>query len=386
MLMYKLLFIIPKLGTGGTNSSLDSLYPLLKNQFEISVFSISHHPISHNYSFCEALLPRDYWLSLIYANYSDQKGLNKLLAFLVKVVRTVMWKVNIDIGKKRCKRIALKLEKKVTYDYIVAYQEGNATLFASLFNNPHKIAWLHVDYNKYLPIENSEEHIYAQFQTIVGVSKYTTEVFAERYPSLANRTMVINNLLDVPRIQQLSKQPVDDSRYIADKFTIISVGRFGKVKRFSQIPLIAAELKKRGMVFVWYILGPIYQMEEVTAFMYNLDKYGVQETVKWLGSKSNPYPYYKSANLYVCLSETEACPMVFKEALLFGLPIVTTDFPSSFEFIENGRNGLITSFKEIPKTLQNVIENKSLYDKLKEGAKDFTFDNQTVLNTIISIF
>ena len=201
--MKKILFIIPKLGTGGTNSSLDSLYPLLKDKFALSVFSLSHHPYSHNYSFGEVLLPKDYLLSLIYANYEDQKGINRLTGFVIKVYRTIMRKIGVDIGLKRCSRIVKRLEKETDYDYIVGYQEGNATKFAALFSNKNKIAWIHADYNKYLVGVVSEENIYKQFKTIVSVSDYTTTVFSQRYPSLSNRTVAIHNLIDVSRVMRL---------------------------------------------------------------------------------------------------------------------------------------------------------------------------------------
>lgn len=357
--MKKILFVIPKLATGGTNSSLSSLYPLLKERFDISVFSISHHPISHNYSFCEVLQRKDYLLSLIYSNYSDLNGYDKLVALLVKSIKLICKRIGVDIGLHRFISTIRRLESENSFDYIIGYQEGNATLFASLFSNPNKIAWIHADYNEYLPSEKTEESIYTRFKTIVSVSNYTTGVFARRYPSLADRAIAVHNVLDIPRIKHLAEQPIDDSRFNTEKYTIISVGRFGKVKRFSEIPAVASELNHRGMEFVWYVLGPRYQIEEVEAFKSNLQKFCMHDKVIWLGGKSNPYPYFKAANLYVCLSETEACPMVFKEALLFGCPVVTTDFPSSYEFIHDN-DGRIAPFDKLPDAISDM---KERYDR-----------------------
>lgn len=356
--MKKVLFIVPKLATGGTNSSLDSLYPLLKDKFEVSVFSLSHHPVNHSYSFNEVLLPKDYFLSLIYANFSDQKGINKVLAFFVKILRTLMKGLRMDLGKMRSRHVVSRLEKETSYDYIVGYQEGNATHFAALFKNPNKIAWIHVDYNKYLPSSLTEEPLYSSFGKIVSVSEYTTYVFCQRYPSLAVKTQAINNIIDSSRIINLSKQAINDSRFNTQEFVILSVGRFAKVKRFSEIPRIASVLKEKGVKFKWYILGPLYQESEVETFQSNLCKYNVHDCVEWLGGKTNPYPYFAAANLYVCLSESEACPMVFKEAQIMHLPIVSTDFPSAYEFIDDSV-GIISNMNEIPDAIiamKNRIE------------------------------
>ncbi len=379
--MKKILFIIPKLATGGTNSSLESLYLQLKDKYEISVFSLSHHPISHNYSFCKVLLPKDYFLSLIYANFSDQKGINKVIAFFVKFLRTVMKFLGSDLGQRRSKYVVARLEKKYSYDYVVAYQEGNATHFAALFKNPNKLAWIHVDYSKYLQSGTSEEAIYSAFSKVISVSEYTTSVFKQRYPSLSGNAIAIHNLIDPSRVIALSKEKIDDERFIADKFTILSVGRFAKIKRFSEVPRIASILKVMGVKFKWYILGPSYQLSEVEEFQTNMKKYGVDDSVEWLGGKANPYPYFAAANLYVCLSESEACPMVFKEARILGLPIVSTDFPSAYEFIDQN-SGIISDLQDVPTAIVSVKQ------QIDQGfcVEYSEHDNHILLDKICKLF
>lgn len=60
------------------------------------------------------------------------------------------------------------------------------------------------------------------------------------------------------------------------------------------------------------------------------------------------------ADLYVCLSESETCPMVFLEAQLFNLPIVNTYFPSANEFIDN-ESGKIFQIENIPNDIVYII-------------------------------
>lgn len=382
--MKKILFIIPKLSTGGTNTSLEALYSRLKDNFDIHVFSISHQPISHNYSFMKVLLKQDLPMSLYYSNYSEQSGMHKVLAFLSKLLlRYIFRAFRKDYGTYLYKRVARKLEKERQYDYIVGYQEGNAAHFASFFSNPNKVAWIHCDYNKHLlKIKNkSEEAIFSKFKKIISVSEYTTSVFANCYPSLSNKTMAINNLLDVPRIIKLADESIDDSRFVKHDMTILSIGRFGPVKRFREIPVVASALKNLGVKFMWYVIGPKYGSEEFSSFTANMEKFKAYDCVRWLGGKSNPYPYFAAANMYVCLSESEACPMVFKEAHLFDLPIVSTDFPSSYEFIHEG-DGIITSIEKLPEAIATMVHRLETGFKIQPGEDD----SNVIINKIKAVF
>lgn len=379
--MKNILFVIPKLSTGGTNSSLDALYSILKERYKIVVFAMSHHPKNHRYSFDEVLLPQKRKLSLIFSNFADQKGLTKLPALWYKMVRSLYKVLGKDYLLVYGKKVVAELEESSNFDCVVAFEEGKATVFTSFFSNPNKIGWIHCNYDKYLPKGQSEEEVYNAYQKVICVSQYTASVFAKRYPALAERTMAIHNLIDADKVKRLAEEPIDDKRFMTHEITLLSIGRFSSVKRFREIPVIAAELKKRGIKFVWYVLGPGEGTEEAVIFINHLKKYEMDDCVKWLGGKSNPYPYFKASTIYVCVSETEACPMVFKEAQLLGLPIVTTDFPSSYEFVKEGE-GIITPFEKIADsivTMINQIKSDNCYTRVENADKQ-------IINQLIYLF
>ena len=352
--MKKLLFIIPSLATGGTNSSLDSLYSCMKNHYDISVFSISHQPRVHQYSFDEVLLPQNLSLSLLYSNYHEQRGVLRIFALWYKFLRKVFGIFGRSYLHQQGKHVAKTIEEKINFDYIIAFQEGFATAFASLFRNTNKIGWIHCDYNKYLAEGLSEETIYKMFKKIVCVSEYTASIFKDRYPSLSAKTLAIHNLINSKRLLYLSREPINDDHFIKNGATLLTVGRFSPVKRFRIIPAIASKLKKRGIVFRWFVIGPCSEGNEANAFKANIKENSVDDCVKWLGMKANPYPFFLSSDIYICTSESEACPMVFKEAQFFGLPIISTDFPSSYEFIHDDE-GIITSIEELADAIANMI-------------------------------
>ena len=104
----------------------------------------------------------------------------------------------------------------------------------------------------------------------------------------------------------------------------------------------------------------------------------MKDCVVYLGGKSNPYPYFKMADLLVCVSESEACPMIFNEAKLLNLPIVSTDFPSAFEFIDRDKDGRITQIEAMADTIADIISEDS-----KRNTNDSTFDANELNDRIL---
>jgi glycosyltransferase involved in cell wall biosynthesis len=67
---------------------------------------------------------------------------------------------------------------------------------------------------------------------------------------------------------------------------------------------------------------------------------GVADRVRIPGFTTNPWPAYASADLFVLSSDHEGYPNVILEAMLAGLPVVSTDCPSGpREILGDGRYG-----------------------------------------------
>lgn len=383
--MKKILFITPGLGLGGTNPSLEALYSSIKSSYEVSVFAIAHQSRCREYLFDEVLLPQSFALSLLYTDFGYQTGWYRIVAFFYKATQSLLSCMGVNLLRLVAKRVVRRIESVYNFDTIVAYQEGFATEFGSLFQNPNKIAWIHCNYDNWMPKDKSEELLYRLYSHIVCVSEYTASVFSNRYPSLKERVIGFYNVVDSDNIKKQGDVAIDDERFDTKRFTILSAGRFHNVKRFREIPRIASLVKKKVGDINWVIIGRNNDQTEMAVFEERLHEYHVESNVKWLGGKSNPYPYFKAADLYVCTSESEACPMVFIEAKILGLPIVTTNFPSSYEFIDNNVNGLIVSLESISDAISELISNKELYARIKKEVKDFKYNKEEHINKIKAI-
>lgn len=380
-----ILFVTRKFGMGGDTSALISiLNSSLAEIYDIDVFEI----FKTDYTM-PVLDRHDIGLNtLTSALYSDIRHLNgkaKIAALLVKPLCRIK-QVNSFLQNVITRQTISRIEKHKKYDIVVAYLENDATHFVKEFANPKKIAWIHCDYAHTYGNTRNEFSIYDAFTNIVCVSDFTRDSFSSVYPQLRDRVVSINNIFDISSILQKAKEPVDDVRFLKSELTIISVGRISEVKQFSKIPVIARKLRNHGLVFKWYVLGAIYEQEAYDEFMGEINKYDVSEYVIYLGGKKNPYSYFREADLLVVLSKSEACPMIFNEAKILGLPSITTNFGSSYEFIENGVNGVITDLDSIPDEIIKFHEKTSALSNIDTSSLMGCNPNDAVIDKMKELF
>ena len=386
MLMGKsrLLFIIPGFSLGGTTAALASMLNCgLSNIFDIDIFPICRR----NYNL-RPLISHDIGMNglttAFYGDFSQFSTKDKIRFLFIKLLKRdkrLLAKLENWITKRTIK----KIEQHKRYNVVVGFQEELATRFTSHFTCPHKIAWIHCDYANAFGKELNELDLYNRFEKIVCVSHFTRLGFISRYPELEEKTIAIHNTFDAKRIVKLSKEALDDHRFDNSQFTIISLGRVHEVKRFYLIPEIATQLKDSGLDFRWYILGSVdipYEFQRLTDA---IQKNGMEKNIIYLGGKANPYPYLKAANLLVTISKSEACPMIFNEAKILHVPVLSADFGSAFEFIEQGKDGYISSIEMLP---QKIIELANHSDVMASIKKDDSFcdTNAEILKQLNQMF
>ena len=97
--------------------------------------------------------------------------------------------------------------------------------------------------------------------------------------------------------------------------------------------------------------------------------------VEFIGYKENPFPYIKSADYLVQLSDDESWCNSITEAKLLGTPVIVTNFESSKEQIQNNVNGIIIDLKDTnyDKYVAIILNQKHA---LKENLKNFKYSNE----------
>lgn len=264
------------------------------------------------------------------------------------------------------------------YDIEIAFMEGISTKIVSGSINSHskKIAWIHTDL-----INNTEAEgqffsfrdqlkSYSKFDNVVGVSSGVKKSFEEKFGIAAQ---VQYNIIDEKAIIDKSIETIEENN-LFDKFTIISVGRLTEPKGYERLLRVHKKLIEEGFDYRLLILGEGEKRPLLENF---IDDNQLSESVSLLGFKDNPYKYMAKANLFVCSSIAEGFSTVATEAVVLGIPILTTNCAGMEDLLGNSEYGLITKNNEedLYLGLKKLIQDKSTYEfyknKVKERSQSF---------------
>ncbi len=272
------------------------------------------------------------------------------------------------------------------YDIEVAFLEGITAKIISHSNNPNskKIAWIHVDLlnerksEKFFNTKTEEKTTYQKFDQIVAVSNTVKAQFEKKFQYNPQKIAVCYNLIDSSKIRKLSNEKSIPKK----RFTICTVGRLSMQKGYDRLLQVIKKLNYDNIKFDLWIIGEGAEAS-------NLQEYITKNhltNVKLLGYKANPYPYIKTADLYVCSSRAEGFSTTVAEAIILGTPVVTMNCSGMHEILGNSEYGIIcnNSTFALYKALKKILQNQKQYQILKAHTmkrQDF-FDIKTPLHEI----
>lgn len=171
---------------------------------------------------------------------------------------------------------------------------------------------------------------YKKCEKIIAVSKKQAEKLKEFVSEYADKIIVIPNLTDVEGIWSKGKQPCDDI-FDKSKINIVSVGRICYEKGMDLAVNTCARLVADGIENIqWWIIGNGPEMNELQELVLKLN---MENHVKLVGMKGNPYPYIMQANLYVQPSRVESFGLTIVEALILGRNVLATNTDGAQEIL-----------------------------------------------------
>ena len=144
---------------------------------------------------------------------------------------------------------------------------------------------------------------------------------------------------------------------------LLAAGRLDWQKNYETMLLVAAELKKRNLDFSLSILGSggAEYSSKLFEMTRNLELDG---KVKWLGWQKSIEYWFSQSDIFLHTALDEACPLVIIEALLYGIPVVTSDAGGSGEIIRGFYSGCprgdVGAFsEEVISTWGQICESRS---------------------------
>lgn len=239
-----------------------------------------------------------------------------------------------------------------------------------------KICWIHTDYSRVAVNAPLELPVWSAYDNIVSISPGVTGAFLQTFPSLRDKIVEIGNILPASIIRRLADEvtiPVTDID--SHRVSLLSIGRFSHAKNFDSIPDIARRLRDtHGLTdFRWDIIGYGSDRELI---LDRISEAGVEDCVRVLGKRTNPYPYIKACDLYVQPSRYEGRCVTVQEARLLGKPVIVSDYPTAPAQVEDGVDGLILPLDNalFAEGLAKAILNKDITDTLARNiaARDYS--------------
>lgn len=266
-------------------------------------------------------------------------------------------------GACALKRVATILLGKHHYDCVIGFRPGICSdLAAYSVQTDRKITWWHhgefnVDCATY-------GNMCSKMNAVAVVSQSCKAMLQEKLPELESKLVCIPNMLDAVAIGQKA----GNSPYTGDMLHIVSVGRLAPEKHFENIIPVAKMLRDMSTDFVWHIVGDGSEQARLESLIVEND---LKDHVILEGSKTNPYPYMKYADLFVHPSYVESHGLTVLEAMALDVPCVVTKSRGPCEFIKDGVNGLLTeqSPESLAEEVLAILNDKKLYQHIKENTK-----------------
>lgn len=378
---------------GGAEKSLISLlYELNPEKYDIDLFLFQHQGkwLSNLPAYVNLLpIPQKY-------KYFDSSFLETMVENFKKGnLRLMLDRIRFTINNTSQKPPAVKeqINWKFIKNHIEPLQQKYDAAFGFLEKTPNyfvidkvvakkKILAVMTDYRALEMDRNIDAPYFQKADAITVLSGESKATLEEVFPEFSNKILLLENMISEKEILSAAQEEIND--FPQNEFTIVSVGRLDPVKLHEQGVEVMKELKHRNLKFKWLVIGEGPLKNKVEQ---RISEYQLQNEILLLGTRENPYPYIKKADVFLHLSKFEGYGIAIAEARILKKCIVLNDFTTASSHIKNGFDGVITSLNpvEIAAEIEKLMLDKNLRKKYEQNVsfdKDFA---QKILKKIENI-
>ena len=377
------LFVVDNLKMGGVTKVLANLLNKLDySKYDVELLVLHYYEdMKINYPETVNLLIAGTELSLV------DESITKLLKEknVVKIMKKMLFAFSIKTGfiKKKILKDRNRTLKK-QYDIEIAFGDGFPYIYTSFGDSKRKIAWMHSDvlikdysarYFKKMKIATNSMDV------CIAVSDKVAESYEKKYG--VQNIRVIQNVIDDEEIL-LKSNMKKDVEFDDKQLNFISVGRLDYSKNYEMLFNVAKKLRDEEFKFKIYLIGEGSEREKLE----KLVKENSMESVFILcGRKENPYPYVKSADMFLLSSRYEGLPTVVIEALILHVPCLATDV-AGIRQILNNKGGIVTRNDETDFYLKmkELLLNEKKIISVKKELDNYKYDNELIINNINELF
>lgn len=267
------------------------------------------------------------------------------------------------------------------YDLAISFSDVHYAAISKI-KAKKKACWIHTDYSVTHQDVNFCKSMWNSYDYIVAVSSECKRTFALSYPDLADKVIVIENLLSKDYIEAEANAfnvNLDD-----DCIKILSIGRFSTPKNFNNVPNILSKIRKKGINAKWYLIGFGEQEEKIRK---NIESNKMEDYVIILGKQGNPYPYIKACDVYIQPSVYEGKSVTVREAQIMNKPVIITNYPTAESQLTDGYDGIVVPLENeaCATGIYNALLNKERLDLIAKNTKDVDYTNKSELKKIYDL-
>lgn len=236
-------------------------------------------------------------------------------------------------------KVLPQIQPHVEYDLAISF----LTPHFFVLNNVRakkRIGWIHTDYTRILIDVEAELKMWERLDYIASISEEVGNRFCEVFPSLRNKLLQIENILNADFIRRRAGKSAVSLCDDPETVCLLTIGRFSPPKKMEDIPSICRKMMDKGLQVKWFIIG--YGSKEIeNVVRANAEKEGVTDSVVILGKQKNPYPYIQACDIYVQPSRYEGKSITVREAQILCKPVIVTNYPTAGSQIQTGVDGVI---------------------------------------------
>jgi N-acetylgalactosamine-N,N'-diacetylbacillosaminyl-diphospho-undecaprenol 4-alpha-N-acetylgalactosaminyltransferase len=365
----KVFILINTLGTGGAERVVSLLIHSWKNQYNITLVLLTN--------LIEYDLPEN--ISVISFNQPFQAN-----GFLTTAkIPMLAWRYK-NLCKKNKVDISISFLKRPNYISCLSVLLGNkAKIIISERSYFSELLKTFSPVQRRLSVFFTKK-LYPHADLIITNSKLIKTDLEENF-NINSRYKVIYNPMNVALIERLKKSKADLSG--DSSFNFINVGAFRKEKNHKN--LIEAFNKIRHLNVRLFLLGHRFLKDEL---ILKVKKLQLESQIIFLDFDTNPFKYLSKCNCFVLSSDFEGFPNALLEAMVCGLPVISTDCLSGpreilapdtdpvatvKDHIEITEYGILVPVKNselLAEAMELIVKDKELHAKLRQKARERSLD------------
>ena len=369
----RILFVMMSLYNGGAEKSLVNLLnelPSDKYNIDLLLFKreglyLQQVPININ------LIDNQITINKMYHGHNIIRVFGSLISYLLykrgSAACGFRWK---HFYSRHIARLS------VAYDVALAYISGEVMYYVDeKINAKKKIVWVHNDYRESgLSVKYDYSH-FKNMDAIVTISDKCADILKEVFPEFSNKIYNIPNITSSTVIRKRAEEFFPEEYQSLNCPCILSIGRLHPQKGFDMAITAAAQLKRQGVRFKWYVIGNGTLEKSLRK---QIKKENVEDCFILLGVRENPYPYIKNCDFVVQSSRYEGKSVVLDEAKNLCKPIVATAYPTVKDQVEDGKEGLVVEMSPngIAQGVKQMIENEVLRKNIEQYLSHHEYGNQ----------